>query len=152
MNQVLIYNWFVDLAAERRSLPSGFHSRLLQTITGADPSAADRAMREHVQYGVTETLQQIVPQAPIRPTPGSKIMMFGYPHSMKWTFDSATGLKMELPEGLKQASQRPTEHAWGWTIQTVLGLCAGRSVSRAMISLAGVRRKAHVSFFAPEKR
>jgi DNA-binding GntR family transcriptional regulator len=64
MNQVLIYNWFFDLAAERRSLPSGFHSRLLQTITGSDPLAADEAMREHVQYGVTETLQRIVPQTP----------------------------------------------------------------------------------------
>jgi len=64
MNQVLIYNWFFDLAAERRLLPSGFHSRLLQTITGADPLASDQAMREHVQYGVAETLQRIVPQAP----------------------------------------------------------------------------------------
>lgn len=61
-NQVLIYNWFFDLAANRRSLPSGFHTRLLQAVTGKDPLAADEAMRAHVQYGVVEALEQIVPQ------------------------------------------------------------------------------------------
>jgi DNA-binding GntR family transcriptional regulator len=61
-NQVLIYNWFFDLAANRRLLPPGFHSRLLQAVTGSDPLAADEAMRAHVQYGVVEALEQIVPQ------------------------------------------------------------------------------------------
>lgn len=61
-NQVLIYNWFFDLAAQRRSLPSGFHNRLLQAVTGSDPMAADRAMRLHVQYGLSETLRQVLPQ------------------------------------------------------------------------------------------
>jgi DNA-binding FadR family transcriptional regulator len=63
MNQVLIYNWFFGIAAERRSLPPGFHVQLLQAITGADPLVADEAMRAHVQYGVAETLLHIVPQA-----------------------------------------------------------------------------------------
>jgi len=63
MNQVLIYNWFFDVAAERRSLPQGFHVQLLQAITGSDPHAADEAMRFHVQYGVEATLQHIVPQS-----------------------------------------------------------------------------------------
>jgi DNA-binding GntR family transcriptional regulator len=62
MNQVLIYNWFFDLAAERRLLPPDFHLKLLQAVTGSDPIAADKAMRVHVQYGVAETLQQVVPQ------------------------------------------------------------------------------------------
>jgi DNA-binding GntR family transcriptional regulator len=62
MNQVLIYNWFFDIAADRRSLPPDFHLRLLQAVTGSDALAADAAMRAHVQYGVVETLQQIVPQ------------------------------------------------------------------------------------------
>ena len=62
MNQVLIYNWFFDIAADRRSLPADFHVRLLQAVTGSDPLAADEAMRAHVQYGVVETLEQIVPQ------------------------------------------------------------------------------------------
>jgi DNA-binding GntR family transcriptional regulator len=61
-NQVLIYNWFFDLAANRRFLPQGFHARLLQAVTGSDPLVADEAMRLHVQYGVVEALEQIVPQ------------------------------------------------------------------------------------------
>lgn len=62
MNQVLIYNWFFDIAVKRRILPSGFHARLMKAVTGPDVRAADEAMRTHVQHGVSETLQQIVPQ------------------------------------------------------------------------------------------
>ena len=61
MNQVLIYNWFFDLAANRRTLPPGFHFKLLEIVTGSDPVAADEAMRAHVQYGVPESLEQAVP-------------------------------------------------------------------------------------------
>jgi DNA-binding GntR family transcriptional regulator len=63
MNQVLIYNWFFDVAAERHSLPTGFHVQLLQAVNGSDPLIADEAMRTHVQYGVEATLLRIVPQA-----------------------------------------------------------------------------------------
>lgn len=66
-NQVLIYNWFFDLAAQRRSLPSGFHKQLLQAVTGSDPRKADEAMRSHVQYGTPETpgtLPELQPEAP----------------------------------------------------------------------------------------
>lgn len=62
MSHVLIYNWFFDLAAGRRTLPVGFHSLLLKAITAKDALAADEAMRQHVQYGVKETLQRMVPQ------------------------------------------------------------------------------------------
>jgi DNA-binding GntR family transcriptional regulator len=61
-NHVLIYNWFFDIAAERRSLPRSFHRHLLETIADGDVRAADEAMRAHVQYGVEETLEKIVPQ------------------------------------------------------------------------------------------
>lgn len=61
MNQVLIYNWFFDIATNRRSLPTGFHAQLLKAVTGSDPHAADEAMRQHVQYGVVESLQLTVP-------------------------------------------------------------------------------------------
>jgi DNA-binding GntR family transcriptional regulator len=60
-NQVLIYNWFFDIAANRRNLPPGFHAELLRAVTGPDPLAADEAMRKHVQYGVVESLQLAVP-------------------------------------------------------------------------------------------
>ena len=60
-NQVLIYNWFFDIAANRRNLPPGFHAELLRAVTGPDPLTADEAMRKHVQYGVVESLQLTVP-------------------------------------------------------------------------------------------
>jgi DNA-binding GntR family transcriptional regulator len=63
MNNVLVHNWFFDIAAERRALPPGFHSQLAQAVSGNDPLAADEAMRSHVQYGVDETLQKMVPSA-----------------------------------------------------------------------------------------
>lgn len=62
-NQVLIYNWFFDLATNRRSLPSGFHAELMRIVTGSDPIAADEAMRAHVKYGVPELLEQTMPPA-----------------------------------------------------------------------------------------
>ncbi len=59
-NQVLIYNWFFDLATNRRTLPAAFHAQLLQVVTGADPLAADEAMRAHVKYGVSDLIEQSV--------------------------------------------------------------------------------------------
>jgi len=52
MNQVLIYNWFFDIATARRSQPARFHLRLLKAVTGSDPLVAEKEMRPPVQYGV----------------------------------------------------------------------------------------------------
>jgi alpha-L-fucosidase len=52
----------------------------------------------------------------VKPKPGSNITMFGYPEPMKWTFDAALGLKIEIPESLQSEDHRPTQYAWGWTI------------------------------------
>lgn len=60
MNQVLIYNWFFDIAVKRQLLPPGFHAKLMQAVVGSDPLAADEAMRTHVQYGIVHSIEQIV--------------------------------------------------------------------------------------------
>jgi alpha-L-fucosidase len=52
----------------------------------------------------------------VRPKAGSRISMFGYPEAMKWTFDPAAGLTIQLPDGLQAAERRPNQHAWGWAI------------------------------------
>lgn len=60
--QVLVFNWLFDTAAQRRSLPPGFHSRLAEAITAGTVEAADQAMREHIRYGrqqVVEALQRL---------------------------------------------------------------------------------------------
>lgn len=60
MNHVLIYNWFLDVAAKPRPLPSGFHVQLVEAVTGSDPLAAAEAMRAHVQHGFADSLQQTI--------------------------------------------------------------------------------------------
>jgi alpha-L-fucosidase len=55
----------------------------------------------------------------VKPKPGSKITMFGYPEPMKWTFDSALGLKIEIPESLQPEDHRPCQYSWGWRIEIV---------------------------------
>ena len=52
----------------------------------------------------------------VRPKPGSRISMFGYPTPMKWNFDSARGLRIQLPESFQTAERRPNQYSWGWTI------------------------------------
>jgi alpha-L-fucosidase len=62
--------------------------------------------------GKSMVLQSVIPE------PGTKITMFGYPEPMKWKFDSALGLKIELPESLQAEDRRPSQYAWGWAIRT----------------------------------
>jgi GntR family transcriptional regulator, rspAB operon transcriptional repressor len=56
---ILIYNWFFDASTPGRSLPQGFHSELIEKVTGDDPEAADRAMREHVRFGLDSVLEHL---------------------------------------------------------------------------------------------
>ena len=53
----------------------------------------------------------------VRPQPGSKITMFGYPDALRWKFDSTTGLEIEIPESMAAEARRPSDYAWGWTIR-----------------------------------
>ncbi len=58
-NQVLIFNWFYDVTAERRVLPERFHRDLVDAITGDDPLVADKAMRQHIRYGLGGTIKAV---------------------------------------------------------------------------------------------
>src|SRR3984885_12617175 len=53
----------------------------------------------------------------VKPAASSAITMFGYPQPLRWTFDSASGLQVELPETLADESSRPTQFAWGLMIR-----------------------------------
>jgi alpha-L-fucosidase len=53
----------------------------------------------------------------VNPAAGSRITMFGYPEPLRWKYDSATGLTINLPESMADPSRRPTQYAWGWTMQ-----------------------------------
>src|SRR5271165_2529201 len=61
-NQILILNWLYDVAAGRRALPRRFHRNLAELLVSGDVSAADRGMREHVHYGLEDTLSGMLKQ------------------------------------------------------------------------------------------
>jgi alpha-L-fucosidase len=54
----------------------------------------------------------------VQPRRDSTIRMFGYSEPLKWTYDSTAGLTIQLPESLQCEGGRPSEYAWGFTIQT----------------------------------
>lgn len=58
-NQVLIFNWFYDVTAERLVLPERFHRDLVDAITDGDPLAADEAMRVHIRYGMEGIIKAV---------------------------------------------------------------------------------------------
>jgi GntR family transcriptional regulator, rspAB operon transcriptional repressor len=59
-NQVLIFNWLFDVAVHHQTRPPRSHRELIEVLCGADPEAADRAMRKHIQYGLEEIIGAVV--------------------------------------------------------------------------------------------
>ncbi len=56
-NNLLIYNWILDIAAQMPiRMPAHYHRKVIDVIAGPDPEAADAAMRQHVRSGLKETL------------------------------------------------------------------------------------------------
>src|SRR3954470_7729171 len=64
-NQVLILNWLYDVAARRRALPERFHRDLATVLVSGDVPTSDEAMRQHVQYGLEETVLKMQSHAAI---------------------------------------------------------------------------------------
>lgn len=57
--QVLIFNWLYDTAANRRVQPEEFHSTLAEALCSGDALVADTAMRAHVRYGLNQVLERL---------------------------------------------------------------------------------------------
>jgi DNA-binding GntR family transcriptional regulator len=57
--QVLIFNWLFDTAAERRTLGSDFHARLTEALASGTPDQAALAMRQHIQHGLRDVLDRL---------------------------------------------------------------------------------------------
>jgi len=57
--QVLIFNWLYDIAANRRTQPQRFHSILAEAVCSNDPQRADSVMRAHVRYGLDQVLERL---------------------------------------------------------------------------------------------
>ncbi len=58
--QVLVFNWLFDTAAQQRSLPPHFHSDLAAAVIGSTIEA-DAAMRAHIRYGMDRILEAMHP-------------------------------------------------------------------------------------------
>ena len=59
----LIFYWLYDISAQDRNRPAQqWHEPLVAVITGTDPDAADRAMRNHIRYGMDGVLDMLEPQ------------------------------------------------------------------------------------------
>jgi DNA-binding GntR family transcriptional regulator len=59
--QVLVFNWLFDTAAQQSSLPAHFHSELAAALAGSTVEVADHAMRTHLQYGMERVLEAMHP-------------------------------------------------------------------------------------------
>lgn len=57
--QVLVFNWLFDTAAQQRNLPPHFHSQLAAALAGRSVDAADQAMRAHIRYGREQVMEAI---------------------------------------------------------------------------------------------
>jgi DNA-binding GntR family transcriptional regulator len=68
-NHVMIFNWIYDVAAARPKLPPRFHRDLVETISQGNPETADRAMRAHVRYGLSNVLREIGPLSGLSAAP-----------------------------------------------------------------------------------
>ena len=58
-NQVLTFTWLNDEAAHRPPLPPEFHSDLIGALCRGISEDANRAMRQHVRYGLNDVLRGI---------------------------------------------------------------------------------------------
>lgn len=57
--QVLIFNWLYDTAAQRKELPANFHRDLAKALCSGDLMKADEAMRTHIRYGLSDVVKSV---------------------------------------------------------------------------------------------
>jgi DNA-binding GntR family transcriptional regulator len=57
--QVLIFNWLFDTAAQQKPLPSKFHHDLASALGSGDAAKADAGMRTHIRYGLAHVLENL---------------------------------------------------------------------------------------------
>jgi DNA-binding GntR family transcriptional regulator len=54
--QVLIFNWLHDIAVQRRTLSSDYHTSLTAALAAGSPAKAESAMRHHIRHGLSEVI------------------------------------------------------------------------------------------------
>jgi DNA-binding GntR family transcriptional regulator len=56
--QVLVFNWFYDIASQNYGPPRS-HLTLAEGICSGDPLVADKVMRTHIRYGLDHVLERL---------------------------------------------------------------------------------------------
>lgn len=59
-SHILVLNWLYNSAADFHEPPQRWHRDLAAALTGGDPEAADRRMREHVRFGLDAVLRRLL--------------------------------------------------------------------------------------------
>ena len=79
--QLLIFNWFYDVAAGYK-MEAGSHRELLKVLTGSDPDAACLAMGSHVRNGMEEIQAAITARfvTSSQPTPSPGVLSWRLPN------------------------------------------------------------------------
>jgi GntR family transcriptional regulator, rspAB operon transcriptional repressor len=62
--QVLVWNWLYDIAAQQLAMPEEFHSTLSEALCSGEPLVADTTMRAHVRYGLDQILDRLANYEP----------------------------------------------------------------------------------------
>ena len=57
--QVLIFNWNYDTAAQQKRLPANFHHDLANALCSGDLMKTDTAMRNHIRYGLDHVVENL---------------------------------------------------------------------------------------------
>lgn len=57
--QVLIFNWLYDTAAQQKPLPANFHHDLAEALCSGNLKKADEAMRNHIRYGLDHVVESM---------------------------------------------------------------------------------------------
>lgn len=92
-NQVLIFNWLYDVAADH-CMPARWHEQLSEKITRTDADAAEFAMREHVRYGIDKIQADIVRRFGAPEGSPESMKRLGLPASIKvraWRIKATAG-------------------------------------------------------------
>ncbi len=105
-NNVLVFNWLFDVAAQQLARSPRFHRELVESLAGGDADAAEAAMRAHVRFGVEETVSFIKLLKPLperkwrQQRANSGVLSKSLDSSQPLRIDSRTSMEVSQEEGL----------------------------------------------------